>query len=273
MGTKKKGRTEVYPFWELSDIKAMIDGFSQDKKWKWRLAFNIGLLMGRRVGDTLAMHWYDFYEENGRRKHHLEICEEKTDKTTYVLIPDLIWKEIELYIEKTGINPAANDYRDEIFPYRGNANRQGRDRRDEAYRKAFKDVSKKVGIRYPVCTHSTRKTFGYYGIKLHPNDPANIDILQKFFNHSDRATTLRYIGLTQEKQDNYSKDWGKVMEDVIAGKQIILENSPVITLKTQDLREILKEAYLLGENRNSGKITDIDAMNMLIEKTEKMRIT
>ena len=229
-------KTECYPFWNLSDIKKMIDGFSNKEQWHWRLAFMIGLLMGRRVSDTLALKWDDLYEENGIHKSHLVIVEKKTKKPTYVLIPQLVWKEIELYIEKTGINPAENNYDNNVFP--GKIGKE-EDRRDAAYRTAFKKVAKEVGIDYPVNTHSTRKTFGYYGIKLHPYDPSNLDILQKFFNHSTRAQTLNYIGLSQEKQDKYSNDWANVMSDVKDGKDIAIENTPVITLKTEDLRQII----------------------------------
>ena len=56
-----KKKTECYPFWNLSDIKKMIDGFTEKKQWHWRLSFMIGLLMGRRVGDTLSLLWSDLY--------------------------------------------------------------------------------------------------------------------------------------------------------------------------------------------------------------------
>lgn len=230
-------KTECYPFWNLSDIKKMMDGFSNREQWHWRLAFMIGLLMGRRVSDTLALKWDDLYEENGRYKSHLVIKEKKTKKMTYVFIPSLVWSEIELYLEKTGIDPSDNNYKNYVFP--GTVQEGKDDRRDAAYRAAFKKVAKEAGISYNVNTHSTRKTFGYYGIKLHPYDPSNLDVLQKFFNHSTRAQTLNYVGLSQEKQDKYSMDWANVMSDVKDGKDIAIENTPVITLKTEDLRQII----------------------------------
>ena len=242
-----KKKTECYPFWNLSDIKKMIDGFTEKKQWHWRLAFMIGLLMGRRVGDTLDFRWVNFYYEDGQKRTHLEIEEEKTHKITYVLIPSLVWSELVLYIGKMGINPADNNYCNCIFP--------GTDRKDAAYRTAFKKVASEAGINYPVNTHSTRKTFGYYGIKLHPYDPSNLDVLQKFFNHSSRETTLRYIGLSQEKQDKYSSDWGNVMSDIVNGKEIAIENTPVVTLKTEDLRAIIIMA--LKENNTTESLDKI----------------
>ena len=258
--TKKAGKTEVYPFWNLDDIKKMVDIFTGKEQWHWRLAFMFGLLMGRRVGDTLKLRWSDIYEENGRRKTHLMIEEEKTKKETYVLIPTLMWSEVYLYISKTGADPCTDGYSNCIFP--------GTDRKDAAYRTAFKKAAAEAGITYPVSTHSTRKTFGYYGIKLHPYDPANIDVLQKFFNHSDRATTLRYIGLTQEKQDNYSNDWANVMGDVLDGKSPTIENSPVITLKSDDLREVI----ILAIKRGRESSEDLNVLNDLISIVEQKRV-
>ena len=252
--TKKK--TECYPFWNLSDIKKMIDGFTEKKQWHWRLAFMIGLLMGRRVGDTLSLLWSDLYELSGKRRTHLVIEEDKTGKMTYVLIPGLVWTEIDLYINHTGINPAENNYHNFIFP--------GTNRKDAAYRTAFKKVASEVGIDYPVNTHSTRKTFGYFGIKLHPYDPSNLDVLQKFFNHSSRETTLSYIGLSQEKQDQYSSDWGNVMSDIVDGKNIAIENTPVITLKTDDLRDILIEALK--------KDNTVDSLNQILNLVEQRQV-
>ena len=66
--TKQTGKTEVYPFWYMKDIKNMMDYFKMKGMWHWYLAFNFGLLLGRRVSDTLSLKWSDFYYENGRPK-------------------------------------------------------------------------------------------------------------------------------------------------------------------------------------------------------------
>ena len=46
-------------------------------------------------------------------------------------------------------------------------------------------------------THTLRKTFGYYAYQ----SGVAIEVIQKLFNHSTPATTLRYIGITQEHLD------------------------------------------------------------------------
>lgn len=257
-------KTECYPFWNLEDIKKMIDGFTEKKQWHWRLAFMTGLLLGRRVSDTLDLKWNDLYEKNGRKRSHLEIIEDKTEKATYVLIPALFWKEVELYIKEKKVDPSESNYENDIFPTRGKIDENGKNRKDAAYRKSFKKVAEEAKIDYPVNTHSTRKTFGYYGIKLHPYDPSNIDILQRFFNHSSREITLSYIGLTQEKQDQYSTDWANVMQDVANGREIAIDNSPVITLKSEDFRDLIRMAL--------EKEPTMDNMNEILSMAEKRRV-
>src|SRR5574344_2569980 len=48
MANKQKGKTEVYPFWYMEDIKNMMDYFKTKEMWHWYLVFNFGLLLGRR---------------------------------------------------------------------------------------------------------------------------------------------------------------------------------------------------------------------------------
>ena len=257
-------KTECYPFWNLEDIKKMIDGFTEKKQWHWRLAFMTGLLLGRRVSDTLDLKWSDLYEKNGRKRSHLEIIEDKTEKATYVLIPALFWKEVELYIKEKKVDPSESNYENDIFPTRGKIDKNGKNRKDAAYRKAFKKIAEEEQIDYTVNTHSTRKTFGYYGVKLHPYDPSNIDVLQRFFNHASREVTLSYIGLTQEKQDQYSSDWANVMQDVANGREIAIDNSPVITLKSEDFRDLIRMAL--------EKEPTMDNMNEILSMAEKRRV-
>ena len=65
MANKKRGKTEVYPFWYMEDIKDMMDYFKMKEMWHWYLVFCFGLLLGRRVSDTVNFKWSDFFYENG----------------------------------------------------------------------------------------------------------------------------------------------------------------------------------------------------------------
>ena len=51
--TKKKGKTEVQPFWNMSDIKNVAEWFEKNNEWDGYLITLLELLLGRRIGDTV----------------------------------------------------------------------------------------------------------------------------------------------------------------------------------------------------------------------------
>lgn len=117
-----------------------------------------------------------------------------------------------------------------------------------AYRKQFKLAADACGIQYPVSTHSTRKAFGYWSVKLHPYDVTTVDKSQGIFSHSDRNTTLRYIGISREDEKKLFCDMGDFITDVSNGEKPVIKNSPVIPLKAEDFREILSKCYDMAQN-------------------------
>ena len=257
--TKQTGKTEVYPFWYMEDIKNMMDYFKMKGMWHWYLVFNFGLLLGRRVSDTLSFKWSDFFYENGRMKDEIDIKEWKTGKVVRLYICEACKDALILYIDKSGADPMEN-YNDFI-----NGNTQmsqlledkeeySQEEYEElmmkaiqghaaAFRKQFKIAADACDIKYPVSTHSLRKTFGYFSVKLHPYDITTIDKLQGIFSHSDRNTTLHYIGIAREDEIKLYKDMGNFITDISNGKKPIIKNSPVISLKAEDLREILSKYW------------------------------
>lgn len=264
--TKKKGKTEVYPFWSIEDIQNMMEYFRMKEQWHHYLAFLLGLLLGRRVSDTLSFRWSDFYYENGNMRDEINIIEEKTKKQTRLYICGAAKKGITEYIEKTGISPF-NDLDAPIFPSKS------KNRKDAAYRAAFKQAAKYCGINYPVSTHSTRKTFGFWSRKLHPYDVDSLEILQKIYNHSSVQITMDYIGLTREKEIKYYCDMGDFVQSIVDGKKPEIKNTPVLSIKTTDLRDILKLAYTEGQ-ASSGSTEDcINTMNQLLTMVEEMRVS
>ena len=104
--TKKKGKTEVYPFWEMGDIKKVIEWFENNNEWDGYLISMLELLLGRRIGDTINMKWSDLYYENGNKKDEIDTIEEqKTGKITILPISNMVFEAIDNYCNHTGINP------------------------------------------------------------------------------------------------------------------------------------------------------------------------
>ncbi len=284
MKSKKTGKTEVYPFWYMEDIKNMIDYFKMKGMWHWYLAFNFGLLLGRRVSDTLSFKWSDFFYENGRIKDEIEIKEQKTGKITRPYVCGACKEALQLYIDKTSVDPMEN-YNDYIITTAQksqlleNKEEYSEEEWNElfwkatqsqaaAYRKQFKIVADACGIQYAVSTHSTRKTFGYWSVKLHPYDVTTVDKLQGIFSHSDRNTTLRYIGISREDEMKLYNDMGDFITDVSNGERPVVKNSPVVPLKAEDFREILSKCWDMARN-NEDKF---EGINKLIGMAESCMI-
>lgn len=115
--TKKKGKTEVYPFWNLEDIKNVVEWFEQNNEWDGYLITLLELLLGRRIGDTISMRWSDLYYENGNQREEVTTIEEqKTGKTTEIPIGNLVFEVVNKYCEKTNINPMEH-YNEFIFNF------------------------------------------------------------------------------------------------------------------------------------------------------------
>lgn len=104
--TKKPGDTKCDPFWEMSDIRNVVNWFERNEEWDGYLITMFGLLLGRRISDTLTLKWSDFYEENGRKKIIINsITEQKTGKTVQLALSSMVFEVIDKYVKHTNIVP------------------------------------------------------------------------------------------------------------------------------------------------------------------------
>lgn len=295
--TKKKGKTEVQPLWNMSDIKNVVEWFEKNNEWDGYLITLLELLLGRRIGDTVMMKWSDLYYENGNRKSEIDTIEEqKTGKITNLPVSNMVWEAVDNYLSHVKIDPMEH-YNEYIFSYIpktlwllrhpntpfymnietwcGYLNKDFSDKRKQKilddfhkqkeykslgdylyyiieyndvvkwqtddYRKKLKKAVEDVGIRYPISSHSLRKSFGYWIHKTHPFDPDCLLSLQKLFNHTDLQMTMNYIGLTEEKNRQLINDHGEFIHNVLAGKgDEIVKNMPVVSLKSDDFGKIIR---------------------------------
>ena len=272
---KKRGqKSEVYPY-EIQDVKRMMNYFLENEKWIHYLALTFGCNMARRIGDTLNLQWLNIYNpETGKmRKDIKEIEEEKTDKLANPRINKSVRMAIELYIEKTGCKPEKNNYSEYVFlqlsgTYRGSV------LSESGHLKALKNAAKELGIEYNIGTHSARKFFGMMSRQLHPGDYDSMELLQTIYNHSDTKTTKHYIGLTKKKVDKYYDDMGEFFDDYIVGDKEYeqVSDKPVVSLDTNDLRDIVKAAYEAGRNNadSTDAMVHIDAITSIMEMIEQL---
>lgn len=115
--TKKKGKTEVQPFWNMEDIKNVVEWFEKNNEWDGYLITLLELLLGRRIGDTVMMKWSDLYYENGNCKSEIDTIEEqKTGKITNLPVSNMVWEAVDNYLSHVKINPMEH-YDEYIFQY------------------------------------------------------------------------------------------------------------------------------------------------------------
>lgn len=272
---KKKGKkSEVYHL-EVEDMKKIAKYFLDKELWLCYLTFVLSCNMARRIGDTLSLTWEHIFNPSTglMRENLMEIAEDKTDKLANPRINSACRSAINLYIEKTHCDPSKNRYKNPVF-MQLSGNYKGRVMSDSCYRKNIKKAAADCGITYNVATHSPRKTFGMMNRMLHPGDYDSMEILQTIYNHSDTKTTKHYIGLTKQKIDAYYNDMGTFFDDYITGDKefTTVSSTPIISIDTNDLRDVLKAAYEAGKTNANEQdpMVHVNAITSLIAMVEQL---
>lgn len=186
----------VFPIYDKSLINDIYE-YLQNKKlfgvMKNRdyVMTKVGCNFGLRISDVLDLEVDDFKNKKYLKLREKKLENKKHNATRNMLINKKMRKIIDDYIEE-------NNIKKYLFTGRGKDTPIGR---KQAW-KVIKDIEKKFNLTN-LGTHSLKKTFGYNFLKEYKDLP----MLQKIFNHSESEDTLRYIGLTQEKQDFYFDDF------------------------------------------------------------------
>lgn len=74
-----------------------------------------------------------------------------------------------------------------------------------SFARILRQAQRDLGLPYRLGTHSMRKTFAYHVLMDNQQTPEVLAYLKKLFNHRDSATTLRYIGLEQKREQQFYK--------------------------------------------------------------------
>ena len=251
--------TKVDPFHTFDDLNKVLSYFWDHEQYHHWLCGNLMASFGRRVGDTLSLGWSDLFLANGEYRERLvTLQEEKTGKVVGVRIHDYAKECIRKYCEKSSIKPIEH-YQESVFSI-GAA----------AFRSALKKAVVEVGLTYPVSTHSFRKFYGNMMYKLHPQDADSLSIVQSMFGHSDPNITKGYIGAIDEKIDKYNVDYAEYLLDASSGKEVVFQNTPIYSLKSDDIRSIISIAYQLGKQNNDE--SEIEDINYLLSLVEERRV-
>jgi integrase len=189
----------VEPIREIKTIKS-IRSILKSQSVRNELLFIFGINVGLRISDILKLKIEDLVKPNFKTvKEYVIITEKKTGKTKKFYIGDIVKKVIENYIREL----PALEMSSYVFQSRKGKNMPIT--RQRAYR-ILNDAAEMLGIvernqkgviiSGEIGTHTLRKTFGYHAYQ----NGSSLELLMDIFNHSSKAQTLRYIGITEEQK-------------------------------------------------------------------------
>ena len=204
--------SEVYPFTSKEEIKAMIDVFDKrideapdDNKRmiasRNKMMFLIGINIGVRASDLCGLKYSFFMNDDGSFKDFYSLQPKKTRKTgkfVKLYFNEVVKKAVTNYIEEYPIEDM-NEY---LFK-----SRKGDGHITEiSLGRIIKDAAEEIGIDRNICSHSLRKTFGFWVWHNAEDKEKSLIVLQTIFNHSSPMMTKKYIGLMDEEIEDVFQD-------------------------------------------------------------------
>lgn len=180
---------EVEPIKRIKDLEKIEQYLKGKDNRRDYMLFVVGINVGLRAGDLLGLRMKEVVE--GRRiNDSVLIQEQKTGKMREFTLNKSAKDAIQYYLD------GASDYTPEDYLFRS---QKGGHITVQAAHKIIKGLLRAMNIKGNYGTHSLRKTWAYHVyINNAKNNPMILPTLQKMLNHSNQATTLRYIGITKE---------------------------------------------------------------------------
>lgn len=259
--------TRVEEFKSYEDLERVLNYFKDRQQYDFWLIGWLCASMGRRVGDIILLKWSDLFERCGTHGKKLRFKEEKTGKIVGARINAFAKEVINEYCTIKDIDPITV-YKENIFietTTDHKAKKKAKKNKYEQFRKALGEAVDAAGITYRIGTHSFRKYYANTLYKLHPQDADSLMIIQHILGHSDIKTTMLYIGELDNKTDKWNVDLAEYMRNKKNGTQTEISNSPVVSFKAEDFRDILSQLWDKAQN-SMDKFDGINAIMGLAEK-------
>ena len=200
------------PIKDINTIKMIQEYFLNQNSIRDYTIFTLGICFGLRIGDLLSLHFYDVMENETTFKKYIQIHEDKTNKLNRITITDLAIQTIKKYINY--LDHEYGGFRLNDYLFRSRKPRQTTDYDDEGQspltparvHQILKLAAKDLNLNFNFSTHTLRKTFSYWALRLNEGDTEALYTLQSALNHSDPRTTLKYSGITQDNVDKMRGD-------------------------------------------------------------------
>jgi integrase len=176
---------------KIVQIKQYLQGAG---RYRDLLLFVVGINTGLRISDLLALQVGAFVDSKGTILSEKAIREQKRGKRNVVMINDSIRETLPLYLAAyPGIETNPEHY---LFfsTKRADYDYSTPLSRNQAW-KLIADMCRDVGLSGNYGTHTLRKTWGYHARK----GGEDLATIMHKFNHSNLATTMRYLGFTDDE--------------------------------------------------------------------------
>ncbi len=203
----KRKATPGDPFRELSDIQLFKNYFHEHSLRNYAL-FVLGISIGIRGKDLLRLQVRDVVTNDGFVADEISTFESKTHKMNHPIINAEAKAAIAEYLSSLSIvHPDDYLFRassDENKPLETNSLRRLLVRAKEA-------LAPQLSCNFSLNVRSLRKTFAYWIIVQHYDDPHVMASLQEMLNHDSMLTTLHYSGHTRDHLSVMYQDMGNVV--------------------------------------------------------------
>jgi integrase len=184
---KKGARIAVEPIRSIKDVKSISKLLSGDPRNN--LLFVLGVNNGLRTGDLLRLKVGDL--KGLKAGDHFNIRESKTGKSNILVVNKSVSKALKTYLESAELSE--DSY---LFASRKSKNKPIQ---IQAVNKLIKGWAKTINLKGNYGAHTLRKTWGYLQRTIHG---VGFEIIAKRFNHSNPATTMRYLGIEDKEVHN-----------------------------------------------------------------------
>lgn len=182
----------------LSDLILIRNYLIKNNHIVFLALMNFGVNTGLRISDFINLKFEDLI--NGE----IRIREKKTKKLKKVVLNEVCLKNVGLlkdFYKSENIKSYNTGY---LFKSKYNSNYYNNIDKAVTYEGVLyylKKIKRDLDIKYPIGTHSFRKTWGrtvYAKTK-------DVALLMLMFNHSSPRITLRYIGIEEQQFDDIFK--------------------------------------------------------------------
>lgn len=167
------------------------------------LAFVFGINVGLRISDLLSLKFKDILNSDYTIVDELCVFESKTKKVNRPILNNKTKETIKDFISLIG----KSNINMENYVFSANQKEFNTPLESTVFYKEIKKMQKHFNISDSWGTHTLRKTFAYWTLKLGDNDKDTMSCLQEMLNHSSAKTTLHYSGITKER---YQKMYGDI---------------------------------------------------------------